>query len=249
MRPTQKNKQAIYGRNPILEALNKGVALERVYLKDNMTGDLEKEIRHLCKVNQIPLKRVPTVKLDKIVNSRNHQGLVALTSLIEYQSLHNVIPHLYEQGIAPLILVLDNITDIRNIGAIARSCEVLGAHALVLSGKNSGYINQDAIKTSAGALFRLPVCRERTSLDVIEILNDHGINIVGTSLRGKDSLSDKLTGPIAIVMGSEDEGLHITLENKCHHLVRIPQKGTIDSLNVSVAAGIMLYEMMIQNMS
>lgn len=247
MRSTQRNKQAIYGRNPIIEALNQGKGLERVYLKDNMTGELEKEIRNLCKQHQIPLKRVPNIKLDKMVNSRNHQGVVALMSLIEYQLLENVIPHLYEQGENPKIVVLDNITDIRNIGAIARSCEVLGAHALVLSGKNSGYINEDAVKTSAGALFRLPVCRERTSLDVIQILDSHGIKIVGTSLRGKESLSGHLAGPVAIIMGSEYDGLHITIENKCHQLVKIPQVGSIDSLNVSVAAGIMLYEMMIQN--
>ncbi len=247
MRPARKNKQAIYGRNPIIEALQQGKQLERVYLKDNLTGELEKEIRNLCREHQIPLKRVPNVKLEKMVHSRNHQGVVALMSLIEYQTLNNVIPHLYEQGKNPSIVVLDNITDIRNIGAIARSCEVLGVHAMILSGKNSGYINEDAVKTSAGALFRLPVCREKTTLDVIQILDDHGIKIVGTSLRGKETLSDTLSGPVAIIMGSEYDGLHITIENKCHHLVKIPQVGSIDSLNVSVAAGIMMYEMMIQN--
>ena len=247
MRPARKNKQAIYGRNPIIEALQEGKRLERVYLKDNLTGELEVEIRSLCREHQIPLKRVPNVKLEKMVHSRNHQGVVALMSLIEYQSLANVIPHLYEQGHNPKIVILDNITDIRNIGAIARSCEVLGINAMVLSGKNSGYINEDAIKTSAGALFRIPVCREKTTLDVIQILDDHGIKIVGTSLRGKESLSGALAGPVAVIMGSEYDGLHITIENKCHHLVKIPQVGTIDSLNVSVAAGIMMYEMMIQN--
>ena len=247
MRPARKNTQAIYGRNPIIEALQQGKQLERVYLKDNLTGELEKEIRNLCREHQIPLKRVPNVKLEKMVHSRNHQGVVALMSLIEYQSLQNVIPHLYEQGKNPKILILDNITDIRNIGAIARSCEVLGVHAMVLSGKNSGYINEDAVKTSAGALFRLPIRREKTTLDVIQILDDHGIKIVGTSLRGKESLSGALSGPVAVVMGSEYDGLHITIENKCHHLVKIPQLGSIDSLNVSVAAGIMMYEMMIQN--
>ena len=247
MRPARKNKQAIYGRNPIIEALQQGKQLERVYLKDNLTGELEKEIRNLCKEHQVPLKRVPNVKLDKMVNARNHQGVVALMSLIEYQDLENVIPHLYEQGKNPQIVILDNITDIRNIGAIARSCEVLGIHAMVLSGKNSGYINEDAIKTSAGALFRLPVCREKTTLDVIQILDNNGIKIVGTSLRGKGTLSGVLAGPIAVIMGSEYEGLHITIENKCNHLVKIPQVGSIDSLNVSVAAGIMMYEMMIQN--
>ncbi len=247
MRPNKKNKQLIYGRNPIVEAIEQGKQLERVYIRDTLTGEIEKEIRHLCKTHDIQLKKVPGIKLDKMSNSRNHQGVAALTSLIEYQSLEDVIPHLYEQGKSPMLMVLDNITDIRNIGAIARSCEVLGAHAIVLSGKNSGYINEDAIKTSAGALFRLAVCREKTTLDVIGILENYGIKIIGTSLKGKSSLANHLSGPLAMIMGSEYDGLHITIEHKCHQLVKIPQVGSIDSLNVSVAAGIMLYEMMLQN--
>lgn len=247
MRPQKKSTQLIYGRNPIVEAINQNKQFERIYLKDTLTGDLEKEIRALCRENEITLKKVPLVKLDKICNSKNHQGVAGFMSLIEYQSLENVIPMLFEQGKSPIIIVLDNITDIRNVGAVARSCEVLGAHAIVLSGKNSSVINEDAIKTSAGALFRLPVCREKTSLDVIDIFNAFGITSVATSLRGEKELSGNLQGPIGVILGSEETGLHITIENKCSRLMKIPQVGKTDSLNVSVAAGIILYELMMQN--
>lgn len=224
-----------------------GRDFERIYIKDSMTGDVEKEIRALCKEKDIPLKRVPLVKLDKLSRGRNHQGLIGVTTLIDYQQLENIIPHLFEQGISPIIMILDNVQDIRNIGAIARSCEVLGAHAIVLSGKNSGVINQDAIKTSAGALLRLPVCKEKNSLEAIDTLTAYGITAVGSSLTGEVGLQGKLSAPLAIVMGSEENGLHITIEHKCTHLVKIPQVGTTDSLNVSVASGILLYEAMNQN--
>lgn len=212
-----------------------------------MSGDVEKEIRALCKDHDIPLRRVPLIKLDKLSRGRNHQGLVGVTTLIDYQQLDDIIPHLFEQGISPVIMVLDNVQDIRNIGAIARSCEVLGAHAIVLSGKNSGVINQDSIKASAGALLNLPVCKEKNSLEAIDKLTAYGITTVGSSLTASDDLSSKMSAPLAILVGSEYDGLHITIEHKCTHLVRIPQKGTTDSLNVSVAAGILLYETMRQN--
>ncbi len=247
MRPKKKSAQLIYGRNPIVEAIHQNKKFERIFIKDTLTGDLEKEIRALCREYGITLKKVPLVKLDKICHSKNHQGVAGFMSLIEYQELENVIPLLFEQGLSPVIMVLDNITDIRNIGAIARSCEVMGAHAIVISGKNSSIINEDAIKTSAGALFRLPVCKEKTTLNVIDIFNSYGIKSVGTSLRAKNELSGNLQGPIGVILGSEENGLHITIEHKCQELVKIPQSGDTDSLNVSVAAGILLYELMLQN--
>ncbi len=247
LRSEKPNSQLVYGRNPIIDAIESGKTIEKVFIKDSLTGDLEKEIRALCKAHDIPLKRVPLVKLDKLTRNRNHQGLAAFTSLISYQRLEDVIPHLYEQGVSPMIMILDNIQDIRNIGAIARSCEVLGAHAIVLSGKYVGTINEDAIKTSAGALYRIPVCKEKNSLNAIDTLNEYGIKVVGTSLKAKSPLQGNLKGPIAVIMGSEDDGLHITIEHKCQELVKIPQVGDTDSLNVSVAAGILLYELYLQN--
>ena len=247
MNPPKKDSQLIYGRNPIVEAIQEGKEFERIYIKDNMTGDIEKEIRQLCKEKDIVLKKVPLVKLDKLSNARNHQGIVGIMSVIQYQDLGNVIPFLFEQGLNPIIVVLDNITDIRNIGAIARSAEVLGAHALVLSGKNSGYINEDAIKTSAGALFRIPVCREKNTLNVIDILDSFGVASVGSSLNTNNALDGNLKGPIGVILGSEYDGLHHTIEDKCSRLVKIPQLGNTDSLNVSVAAGILLYEVLKQN--
>lgn len=247
MNTSKKNTQLIYGRNPIVEAIQEGKKFERIYVKDNMTGEVEKEIRALCKEHDIMLKKVPLVKLDRMSNSRNHQGIVGITSLIQYQDLNDIIPFLFEQGQSPVIMVLDNITDIRNIGAIARSAEVLGAHAIVLSGKHSGVINEDAIKTSAGALFRIPVCREKNTLNAIEVLHSFGVLAVGSSLNTNNDLVGNLKGPIGVIVGSEYDGLHRTVEEKCDHLVKIPQIGGTDSLNVSVAAGILLYEVLKQN--
>lgn len=247
MNTSKKNTQLIYGRNPIVEAIQEGKKFERIYVKDIMTGEIEKEIRALCKEHDIILKKVPLVKLDRMANSRNHQGIVGITSLIQYQDLNDIIPFLFEQGKSPVLLILDNITDIRNIGAIARSAEVLGAHAIVLSGKHSGYINEDAIKTSAGALFRIPVCQEKNTMNVIEILHTFGVTAVGSSLNTKNGLEGNLKGPIGVIVGSEYDGLHRTVEEKCNQLVKIPQIGGTESLNVSVAAGILLYEVLKQN--
>lgn len=234
----------IYGRNPVIEALIEGRSFERIYVKENLTGEFEKTIRLKCKEQNIPLRKVPQIKLDKLSRNRNHQGVVGLGSLIKYQELSEVIPFLYERGESPLLMILDNIQDVRNIGAIARSAEVFGAQAIVLSGPNSGIINHDSIKASAGALTRLLVCREKNSLRAIEQLKIHGIYIIGSTLNSAESLpSLKMNPPVCIVLGSEKDGLHHTVEKACDQLVFIPQVGKTQSLNVSVAAGIILYEL------
>lgn len=241
------NIQLIYGRNPVVEAIQEGKKFERIFVKDTMTGEVEKEIRSLCKENDITLKKVPLIKLDKLSKMRNHQGIVGMMSLIQYQELDDIIPFLFEQGKSPVIVVLDNIQDIGNVGAIARSSEVLGAHAIVLSGKHSAVINEDAIKTSAGALYRIPVCKSKNTLQIIDTLHTYGIAAVGSSLVTENGLEGNLKGPLAVILGSEFDGLHSTIEEKCDRLVKIPQIGSMDSLNVSVSAGIILYEILKQN--
>lgn len=237
----------IYGRNPVVEAIQEGKKFERIYVKDTMTGELEKEIRSLCKEHDIILKKVPLIKLDKLSRMRNHQGIVGLMSIIQYQSIEDIVPFLFEQGKSPVIIVLDNIQDVGNVGAIARSSEVLGAHALVLSGKHSAMITEDAIKASVGALFRIPVCREKNTIQIIQTLKTFGIAVVGSSLTTENVLEGNLKGPLAVILGSEYDGLHHSIEVECDRLVKIPQIGNTDSLNVSVAAGIILYETLKQN--
>lgn len=247
LHPSRGKSQIIYGRKPITDALEEGLRFERIYLKDSIHGDFEKEIRSRCKSAEIPLKKVPQIKLDKLTRSQNHQGIVGIMSLLDYQEIENVVPFLFEQGLSPLIIILDNIQDIRNIGAIARSSEALGAHAMILSGKNAGIINEDAIKTSAGSLLRIPVCREKNSLVTIQKLRGMGIKIGGSSLEATDVIGKAdLSPPLAILLGSEGEGLHYTIVNECDFVFKIPLSGPTESLNVSVAGGIILYEVMRQ---
>ncbi len=242
-RESKSDKQLIYGRNPVIDALDAGKSFERIYLKDSLTGIFEKEVRKRCSEQGIPLKKVPQIKLDKLSRNRNHQGIVGLGSIIQYQDLDMVIPHIYEKGEDPLIVMLDNIQDVRNIGAIARSAETLGAHGLILSGSNTGMITHDSLKVSTGALTRLLVSRMKSTLSAFRSLKGHGIKIVGTSLQSNQYLFDSsLEPPVCIVLGSEHSGLHRSVEQQCDLLVKIPQQGKSNSLNVSVAAGIMLYE-------
>ena len=241
----------IYGRNPVLEALQEGKKLERVYLKSQLTGDLEKEVRHLCKERAIPLKKVPLIKLDKLTAYQNHQGIAAVGSVITYQELDMAIPYLYEQGLSPVIVMLDNVKDVRNIGSIARSVEVLGGHILILSGANAGMITHESIKASAGALTRLLVVRAKNTLSTIQALSAYGISSTALSLSdiARPLHKSALLSPLCIVMGSEGEGLHRSVEEACDHVVTISQPGKTDSLNVSVATGIVLYELQRQKMT
>ena len=234
----------IYGRNPILDAIAEGKSFERIYLKDSISGPFEKEIRQKCKIHDIPLKKVPQVKLDKLTKNRNHQGIAGIGSIIQYQDLEQVIPHLFEQGKEPIFVLLDNVQDVRNIGAIARSAEVFGTHGIIISGKNAGMITQDSLKASAGALARLFVIREKNTVSTIEKLQSYGIPVIGTSLDTDVSITSfEMQIPTCILLGSEGYGLHDTVEKACDHLVKIPQTGETQSLNVSVSAAIILYEL------
>ena len=235
--------QIIYGRNPILEALEGGTQFEKIVLKSGLKGPFEQEITEICKEKMIPVRRVPQIRLDTISRNKNHQGIVGYISVIEYQDIRNVVPFLYEQGITPNLLILDGITDVRNLGAIARSCEVLGANALILPQSNSAEINEDTIKTSTGAIFKIPVCREVNLLDTIDYLKECGINIIVSTLEAEKYIFDiDLTVPIATIIGSEQKGVNSQLLARSDDKFKIPQKGETDSLNVSVAAGIILYE-------
>ena len=226
-----------------METLDTSRTFERIYVKDSLHGDFEKVLRAKCRDLDIPLKRVPQVKLDQLSRSKNHQGVVGVTSLIEYQKVNDIIPFIFEKGMSPTIVMIDNVQDIRNVGAISRSCEVLGAHALILSGKNAATINHDAIKTSSGALTRMPICKEKNTIDVIQQLKSFGMKVLGTGLQRGDFISTtNLKPPVVVVLGSEQSGLHHSTLNACDQIIQIPQQGQIDSLNISVAAGIILYE-------
>ncbi len=238
----------IFGRRPVLEALNEGLAIDKVLLQRGVRGPFERELRKACQQRRVPLVVVPPVKLQQLVRG-SHQGVVAWMAPVSYHRLEDLLPRVYESGEVPLIVVLDGVTDVRNFGAIARSAELCGAHALVVSLKHVAPINADALKTSAGALTRLPVCRETSVLAAVSLLQESGIRVLATDLQADRYIFDEdLRLPVALVMGGEQRGVSRQVRARADACVRIPQRGRLDSFNVSVAAGIALYEAMRQRM-
>ena len=243
-----KNKDLIYGRHPVVEALQSGEPVDKVYLLKGTRGELEKELRHLCRDHDVPMTMVPKEKLQRMVKG-NHQGVVAQLAAAAYQNIEDVLPHLYEQGLNPLLLLLDGVTDVRNLGAIARSAEVCGAHAIIIPRKNSAGLTGDAVKSSAGALSRLAVCREKSLVNVIKFLQDSGVKVIASDLAADEYLHDlELVDPLCIVMGAEGEGISTGVGRAADVRFKIPQAGEMNSFNVSVAAGILLYEAMRKRM-
>ena len=221
-----------------MEAIDSGQGIDKV-LVDRVA--VPGEIIDRCKKADIPVQKVPREKLDKF--GTNHQGVAAFRAQVDYTLLEDLIPHLFEQGKTPLFFMLDRITDVGNFGAISRSAEVLGADGIIFPSRESAQLNADAVKRSSGALTRIPLCRVRDLLTATRFLKSSGILVVAADEKGKDSLKDfDFKRPVAIILGSEGEGVAPELLRACDEILFIPQAGKMDSLNVSVAAGIFLYE-------
>lgn len=233
----------IYGHHPIVEAIRSGKAVEKVFFQQGIRGELEKEIRHLTKAHDIPLQVVPRERLDKMTRG-NHQGVVAWLSLIEFQSLEDVVPFLFEQGEVPLLVLLDGITDVRNFGAICRSALCFGAHAVAVPTSGAAPANEEAMKASAGALASIRLCRMKSIFNAVDFLKASAVQVVATALTDRSiALSQAdFRLPTALILGSEDTGVHTKLLRMADRVVKIPQATDFDSLNVSVAAGVALYE-------
>jgi 23S rRNA (guanosine2251-2'-O)-methyltransferase len=225
-----------------MEAIDEGKIPEKIFIQKGLSGVNFQQLFKLIREKQIPFQMVPVEKLNRITR-KNHQGIVAMLSLITYQKLEDVIPSVYEKGETPLLVILDKITDVRNLGAIARTAEFAGVHALVMGEKESAPINADAIKTSAGALSRLSVCREREILETLAFIKESGIRVISCTEKAKESIYEtSLEGPIAIIMGAEDKGISKACLAMSDIQAAIPQKGKTSSLNVSVATGIVIFE-------
>ncbi len=232
----------VIGRKGILELLDSGKQVEKIFLQTGTRGEFEKDLREKLKGRSIPVQHVPAQKLNKMT-SGNHQGVLAYLSLVDYQSIDNVVAQLYEQGKNPFIVVLDGVTDVRNFGAIARSAEVFGAHAIVSPLKNSAIINEITFKSSAGALSHLTVCREKSISNVIDSLQGLGLQVIGADHHAEKTIDQlDFSGPLAVVMGDEGEGISDHIRKKIDHSFKINQVGKTESLNVSVAAGVVFYE-------
>ncbi|HOY14723.1 MAG TPA: 23S rRNA (guanosine(2251)-2'-O)-methyltransferase RlmB [Saprospiraceae bacterium] len=241
----QADNIVLMGRNPLVEALNEGKDIEKVFILDSLRGDIEKEIRGICKDQNIPLSRVPNEKLNALAGNRNHQGVVGMISPIHFQELDDVLSLAFEQGKSPAIVILEGVSDVRNMAAICRSALVFGMDAVVITAKKHAAINSDTIKISAGAILNIPVCREKNMNAVLEKCKMYGIQILATDLHGAVVIDAcDFSGPVAIVMGAEDMGVTPETLKQADQKIKIPQISDFDSLNVSVAAGIIFYQLM-----
>jgi 23S rRNA (guanosine2251-2'-O)-methyltransferase len=238
----QKESDCIFGLRPVIEAIKAGKQIDRLLVRQGLQGALYHELMTEVRNHNIVYQIVPLERIE-LVTRKNHQGVLAWLSLIEYQQIANLLPMLWEKGEDPLIIALDGVSDVRNFGAIVRTAECLGAHAIVIPEKGSARITADAIKTSAGALHTFPICREKSIVRTIEFLKESGLKVFCAAEKSaKESQESDLKGPAVLVMGSEDKGISRELISLADNIVRIPMKGNIESLNVSVAAGILIYE-------
>lgn len=236
----------VYGLRAVIEAIESGQEIDKVLVSKDLKGDLARELMQTIKSHGVLVQKVPIEKIDRITR-RNHQGALAILSAITYDSLANIVPQLYENGKVPFIVLLDGVTDVRNFGAIARTCECAGVDAIVIPRRGGVGVNADAMKTSAGALNYLPVCRETSILNAVKYLKDCGLQICAATEKSKiDYTEADYAAPTAIVMGAEDVGISEDVMRFCDTKVAIPQSGHIESLNVSVAAGVLIYEVVRQ---
>ncbi|AYL95988.1 23S rRNA (guanosine(2251)-2'-O)-methyltransferase RlmB [Mucilaginibacter celer] len=241
-RPQRESNQMVFGIRAVVEAIRSGKEIEALFIQRGISGGLIHELKELMTEYQITAQQVPVEKLNRITQ-KNHQGVIAVISPIVYQKIENIIPDVFEKGEVPLILVLDSVTDVRNMGAIARTAECAGVHAIVIPAKGSAQINPDAIKTSAGALYKIPVCRHDNFMQTVRFLQESGLQLVCCTEKTQDNIyNPDYTVPTAIVMGSEEDGIRNEIIRISDHLAKIPMFGEIESLNVSVSTGIILYE-------
>jgi len=238
--PAKQN--LIYGIRPIIEAIHAGKEIDKLFIQAGLKGELYKELNELISKNRVPTQFVPIEKINKLAPN-NNQGVVGFLSNVSYQSLENIVMSAFEEGRAPLILILDRITDVRNFGAIVRTAECTGVDAIVIPSKGAAQINEDAIKTSAGALHTMNICREENLKSTIHFLKASGLQVVAATEKTRINYTDAdFTKPTAFIMGSEEDGVSGEYLKLCDQQLAIPLLGKIQSLNVSVACGVMLYE-------
>lgn len=238
----RKDEELLFGIRPLIEAIKAGKEIDKAFIQNGLGGELIAELKNLIKKNNIVYQYVPVEKLNRLTRG-NHQGIVGFVSPVSSYSVEQLVPKLFEEGKSPLLLILDRITDVRNFGAIARTAECVGAHAMVIPSRGAAQINADAVKASAGALYKIPVCKEQNLKDTIEYLKESGVQIVACTEKTDRLYWDvDLSVPVALIIGSEEDGISPEYLKRADHKVKIPLMGEIASLNVSVATGIVLYE-------
>jgi 23S rRNA (guanosine2251-2'-O)-methyltransferase len=242
----QKETDCIFGLRAVIEAIKAGKQIDRLLIKQGLQGALYHELMTEVRAHNIVYQIVPLERIE-LVTRKNHQGVLAWLSVIEFQYIANLLPMIYEKGDDPLIIALDGVSDVRNFGAIVRTAECMGAHGIIIPEKGSARITADAVKTSAGALHSFPVCREKSIVRSVEFLKDSGLKVICAAEKSGTTASEApLKGPAVLILGSEDKGISRELIALSDHQIKIPMTGTIGSLNVSVAAGILMYEIVRQ---
>lgn len=240
------DKDFLFGTQPALEALKAGKEVEKLLVQKGLRSDIVAEIIREAKALNVPVSFAPIEKLNRVTR-KNHQGIIMFISAVNYASLDNILESAYQKGESPLLLVLDQVTDVRNFGAIARTAECAGVHGIIIPAKGSAQINSDAMKTSAGALNYIPICREQYLDKTIDFLKQSGLQIVGCTEKGEGTIyTCDFTAPTAIIMGNEEKGISPVLMKECDHKLLIPMAGNVESLNVSVSAGVLVYEVIRQ---
>jgi 23S rRNA (guanosine2251-2'-O)-methyltransferase len=241
-------EEFIFGTRAIMEAISAGKDIERVLLQKKAESSAAQELFSLLRQKNIEFQFVPVEKLNRVTR-KNHQGVIAYISQVSYTPLEEIVSRAYESGKDPFVIILDHISDVRNFGAIARTCECGGLDGIIIPEKSSVRITADAVKTSAGALMKIPVARVNSLREAVKYLSMAGLSIVSaTEKSGTELFASDLTGPVAIIMGSEDIGVSASLLELSNKSVKIPLMGEIGSLNVSVAAGVVIYEIIRQRM-
>lgn len=232
----------VFGTRAVIEAIKKGKTIDKILVKKGLSNELFHELQLLIKENNISIQSVPIEKINRITR-KNHQGILAFISPVVFDNIENILPGIYESGQDPLLLILDQITDVRNFGAIVRSAECAGVQAIIIPEKGMARIGADAVKTSAGALHHLPICKVNNLYKTVQFLIDSGIHIVAATEKGNKLYTEaNFNCPLGIVMGSEDDGISQQILNIANEQLKIPIQGRIESLNVSVSAALMIYE-------
>ena len=236
------SKDVIFGLHPVMEAIKSGQEINKILIQKGLQGNTFHELRGMLKHSMVNLQVVPVQKLNTITR-KNHQGVIAFVSPVTYHQVEDLIPRLYEEGKEPKFIILDGVTDVRNFGAIARTAECLGFNGVIIPAKGGATVTSDAVKTSAGALMTLPVCRVDSLKKTVDFMVELGINIVACTEKTDNSIYDySYEGPVGILMGNEETGISNDLINRSQFIGKIPMSGDISSMNVAVAAGIVMYE-------
>lgn len=242
----EQQSDLVFGIHPILEGLNAGRNFDKLLILNTLKSDQVKEIIELAREKGISINKVPQQKLDRVTR-KNHQGVIGFIAPIEFQEIENILPTIFSEGKNPFILILDRVSDVRNFGAIIRTAECAGVDAIIIPKKGAAQISAETIKTSTGAIFNIPICKVPGIESVLPFLLDSGIHLVACTEKAEDLYTEiDYNIPIGIIMGSEESGIALSNIKKCDSKVKLPMAGKTGSLNVSVAAGVIMYEVIRQ---